>query len=146
MFWKVEWNPCEFGPYMKYRKVWILNSNYFYFSQTTPFGTWIVTPFLTYRCSQLNSLLWSPSQEGFLGNLSDFSGRTKPPFKFIKDSNVESIPGYLTLLLFGIRCQHYWTKCSEYPKLPTWKNWEFLEQVKAPILIFIFEPVWIIRG
>jgi hypothetical protein len=46
------------------------------------------------------------SQEGFLGNLSDFFRRIKSLLKFIKNSNVESVPGFLALFLLGIGCQH----------------------------------------
>jgi hypothetical protein len=35
-----------------------------------------------------------------------FFGRFRPLLKFNKDSNVESVPGLLTLLLFGIGCRH----------------------------------------
>jgi hypothetical protein len=55
-----------------------------------------------------------------------------------KDSNIQFVPGFLTLL-FGIGCWHNWQKCSKYPMIPTCKNWEFVEQVKALILIFFLE-------
>jgi hypothetical protein len=61
-----------------------------------------------------------------LENLSDFSRRFESLLKFINDSNIESVPGFLTLLLLGI--------CS-------WHNWEFLEHDKAPFQLYKFQPV-----
>jgi hypothetical protein len=47
-----------------------------------------------------------------LGNLSDFSRRIKPLYKFIKVSNGESVPVILTLILLRIGCQHNLENCS----------------------------------
>jgi hypothetical protein len=41
-----------------------------------------------------------------LENLPDFSGRFKSLLKFIKDSNVESDPGFLALFMLGMGCRH----------------------------------------
>jgi hypothetical protein len=57
----------------------------------------------------------------------------KSLLKFIKDSNVESVLGFLTLILLRIGCQHNFDNCSWYPNLATCKNWEFLEQGKGSI-------------
>jgi hypothetical protein len=57
----------------------------------------------------------------------------KSLLKFIKDSNVESDPGFLTLFRLGIGCGHNWGNCSSYPKLATCKNWEFLKHVNVSI-------------
>jgi hypothetical protein len=46
-----------------------------------PFGTCFVTWNLTYKCTQLNSILWRSSQEGILENLLDFSRRFESLFK-----------------------------------------------------------------
>jgi ABC-type transporter lipoprotein component MlaA len=42
----------------------------------------------------------------FFGNLSDFSKRVKSLLKFIKDLNVESVSGFLAIILLGIGCLH----------------------------------------
>jgi hypothetical protein len=71
---------------MEYCKVWISNSNYFYFSRNHTVWHLESNPFLTSKWSKLNSFLWSSSQEGFLRNLSDFSRRIKPLKNSRKDS------------------------------------------------------------
>jgi hypothetical protein len=73
-----------------------------------------------------------------LENLPDFSGRFKSLFKFFKDSKVESGPGFFALLMLK---SPQLRNCLEYPMLATWKNCEFLQQDKAPILIFEVELV-----
>jgi hypothetical protein len=79
-----------------------------------------------------------------LGNLSDFSRRIKPFFKFIKDSNGESVPRFLTLIVWRFGCQHNLENCSQCSNASACKLWEFFEQGKASIFNFQFEPVWII--
>jgi hypothetical protein len=67
------------------------------------------------------------------GEFIRFSRMFKSLLKFIKDSNVESVLGFLTLILLRIGCQHNFDNCSWYPNLATCKNWEFLEQGKGSI-------------
>jgi hypothetical protein len=40
------------------------------------------------------------------GEFIKFSRRVKSLLKFIKYSNVESVPGFLALILLGIGCHH----------------------------------------
>jgi hypothetical protein len=43
--------------------------------------------------------------------------------------------------MLGIWCLHNWENYSQYPKLAKCKNWDFVEQSKASILIFKFKPI-----
>ncbi len=72
------------------------------------------------------------------GEFIGFFRRFKSLLKFIKNSNIESVPRCLTLFLFGISSPHNCESCSQYSNLSSCKNWEFLEQGKASILILQF--------
>jgi hypothetical protein len=64
------------------------NSNSFLFIHAKLFGTCVVTQFLAYKCSQLNSLLQRTSQGRFLENFLEFSRNVLTPLKFMGDSNL----------------------------------------------------------
>jgi hypothetical protein len=67
-----------------------------------------------------------------LGNLSDFSGRIKPLLKFIKDSNVESVPGFLTLLLLELDVGTIEKNVHYIPSYPHAKIGNFLSKLRQP--------------
>jgi hypothetical protein len=85
----------------------------------------------TSKCTQLNALLKISSQEGSLENLSNFSRRIESHLKFIKDSNIESVTGFLGLLLPNI----FWSMIRHpfrfYKLSRFWTNWKKTKTVWA---------------
>jgi hypothetical protein len=106
-----------------------------------PFSTCIVTQFLTYKWSQLNSLLWRPSQEWILENLSDFSRRFKSlskihqRFKYWIYSRIFKYSFVGNLMLVQLIKLFMISQASHMQKLGIFGH------IKAPILIFKVKPV-----
>jgi hypothetical protein len=75
--------------------------------------------------------LWRSSQEGILENLLDFFQKVWIPFKIHQRFNYWICSRIFNFIFFGIWSRHNWENCSEFCKLASWKNWEFLEHDKA---------------
>jgi hypothetical protein len=101
-----------------------------FFFESIHFDACIRTPFFSYKCAQLNSLLWRSCWDRILVNLPHFP-QGLDPFKICGRFKLNCVPDFILWIMLRIWSRPNWESCLKYSNLAACKVWIFFDQGKA---------------